>query len=103
VIHHQIAFVDLPMMSDGVAEMTDERTEFRVAATLGGEPFDDRSEWERFKSLDHAQRYAMMLARLGLGAVIFAVAVIGGAPRIDTLQEVARIESTLPTESVPEA
>jgi hypothetical protein len=56
VIHHQIAFVDLSMMSDGVAEMTDERTEFRVAATLGGEPFDDRSEWERFKSLDHAQR-----------------------------------------------
>jgi hypothetical protein len=45
----------------------------------------------------------MMLARIGLGAVIFAVAVIGGAPRIDTLQEVARIESTLPTESVPEA
>ncbi|MCX7324790.1 MAG: hypothetical protein NTZ14_10215 [Hyphomicrobiales bacterium] len=80
-----------------MAKMIDDRTEFRVAATLGGEPFDDRSEWERFKSMDQAQRYAMMLARLGLGAVIFAVAVIGGAPRIDTLQEVARIESTLPS------
>lgn len=78
--------------------MTDERTEFRVAATLGGEPFDERTEWERFKSLDQAQRYAMMLARLGLGAVIFAVAVIGGAPRIDTLKEVARIDSSIPSE-----
>jgi hypothetical protein len=83
--------------------MIDDRTEFRVAATLGGEPFDDRSEWERFKSFDQAQRYAMMLARLGLGAVIFAVAVIGGAPRVDTLKEVARVESVLPTGASREA
>lgn len=83
--------------------MTEEQTEFRVAATLGGEPFDDRTEWERFKSLEQAQRYAMMLARLGLGAVIFAVAVIGGAPRIDTIKEVARIESTRAAEPAREA
>lgn len=83
--------------------MTEDRTEFRVAATLGGEPFDDRSEWERFKSLDQAQRYAMMLARLGLGAVIFAVAVIGGAPRVDTIKEVARFESARSAETSREA
>ena len=97
------AIVHVPDVNNGVRQMTEDRTEFRVAATLGGEPFDDRSEWERFKSLDQAQRYAMMLARLGLGAVIFAVAVISGAPRIDTLKEVARIESSLPSEPLREA
>jgi hypothetical protein len=75
--------------------MSDERTEFRVAATLGGEPFDERTEWEKFKSLDQAQKYASLLARFGLGAVIFAVAVIGGIPLPETLQEIARVEAMI--------
>lgn len=73
--------------------MPQSEVEYRVAAMLGDEPFEDRTEWERFRSMDQAQRYATLLARLGLGAVIFAVAVIGGAPRVDTLKEVARIEA----------
>ena len=31
--------------------------EFRVAAILGGEAFDRKDEWERFRSLDEARRY----------------------------------------------
>ncbi len=65
--------------------------EFRVAAILGDEPFDRRDEWERFRSLTDAKRYMSLLARLGLGCVLYAVPIEAGVPRTDAMQEISRI------------
>lgn len=73
--------------------MTDDKVEYRVAAMLGDEPFEDRSEWERFRSLEQATSYAGLLVRLGLGAVVFAFALGGGIPAQAVVTEVARFEA----------
>jgi hypothetical protein len=69
----------------------DKSEEFRVAAILGEEPFDAKDEWERFRSLTDAKRYMQLLARLGLGCILYAVAVESGVPQMDTLKEISRI------------
>jgi hypothetical protein len=66
--------------------------EFRVAAILGDEPFDARDEWERFKSMTDAKRYMQLLARLGLGCVLYVLVVEAGVPQLNTLHEITRIE-----------
>lgn len=73
--------------------MSERDIEFRVAATLGGEPFDGRDEWERFRSVDEAKRYMELLARFGLGAVLYAVPLNAGAPVTTTLTLIDRVES----------
>jgi hypothetical protein len=67
--------------------------EFRVAAILGDEPFDAKDEWERFRSLTDARRYMQLLARLGLGCILYGVTVEAGVPQLATLHEITRIQS----------
>jgi hypothetical protein len=79
--------------------MPDDKVEYRVAAMLGDEPFEERSEWERFKSIDQAKSYAGLLVRLGLGAVVFAFALGTGIPAQTVVTEVARYEARDKSES----
>lgn len=65
--------------------------EFRVAAILGGEAFDRKDEWERFRSLDEARRYMDLLAKLGLGCLLYSLSLQAGVQMMETLSESMRI------------
>jgi hypothetical protein len=73
--------------------MSHDKVEYRVAAMLGDEPFEDRSEWERFRSIEQATRYAGLLVQFGLGAVVFAFALGAGIPAQAVVTEVARYDA----------
>lgn len=72
--------------------MSPTRTEYCVATIYDEADVEKPSEWERFRSRDDAERYASLLRRFGLGAVLFAVLVIGGVPAAEQAVEVARYE-----------
>ncbi|MEI8144181.1 MAG: hypothetical protein WCH83_01835 [Alphaproteobacteria bacterium] len=75
--------------------MNNDGIEYRVAALLGSEAFDEASEWERFRDLSEARRYIALLGRLGLGAVIYSVTMNAGVADMSTLTEVMRQEVPL--------
>lgn len=70
--------------------MTSERTEYCVAAVYDEADVEKPSEWERFRSRADAERYASLLRRVGLGAVLFAVLAGVGEPAKAKPIEVAR-------------
>lgn len=72
--------------------MTLARTEFCVATVYDEADVEKPSEWEWFRSRAEAERYATTLVRFGLGAVMFAVMVVGGVPARHEAVEVARYE-----------
>ncbi len=73
--------------------MSSAKAVYCVATVYDEADVEKPSEWERFRSRAEAERYASLLLRVGLGAVMFAVlAGNGGAPARAEFVEVARFE-----------
>jgi hypothetical protein len=70
--------------------------EYQVATIYDDTDIEHQDEWERFRSLEEAHRYADLLHRSGLGAALFALPLADVPQVVPPMLHMVRLPSQLP-------